>query len=184
MEINIPIAKTKYSSTIGSEIVIYGGLHMQWAVLLRENLLACNYTIESNQPKNRRLLKSENTAYYDFSRASLPSRASLRSYPSDTPACASASTKRPPPWFVGFTSQFKKDISKIDRKLMGRVLEMLSKITEEPCLPNGDTIKPLGGEKKGFWRARIGDYRLVYFPDLEMGNISIHTLASRGSVYE
>ena len=72
--------------------------------------------------------------------------------------------KRPPPWFIGMSSSFSKDINKIDRKLQGRILEALNEITQNPVSLRGDTVKPLSGELEGCWRYRIGDYRLIYSP--------------------
>src|SRR5947209_6511167 len=40
--------------------------------------------------------------------------------------------KRPPPWYIGLSSSFKKDIDKIDMKVRGRILEAISNITEDP----------------------------------------------------
>ncbi len=54
--------------------------------------------------------------------------------------------KRPPPWYIGMSSNFTKAISKIDRKLQGRILEALTDITENPTTIRGDTMKPLSGE--------------------------------------
>jgi mRNA-degrading endonuclease RelE of RelBE toxin-antitoxin system len=79
---------------------------------------------------------------------------------------------------------FSKAISGIDRKLQGRVLEALADIGRDPLTPRGDTIKPLRAELGGCWRYRIGDYRLIYSPDLETGDITLVGFAARGSIYE
>ena len=91
--------------------------------------------------------------------------------------------KRPPPWYVGLSKSFRKDITGIDRKLQGRILEALSDIASNPTTPRGDTIKPLQTDLNGCWRYRIGDYRLVYFPDASSGDITLLTFAARGAVY-
>jgi mRNA-degrading endonuclease RelE of RelBE toxin-antitoxin system len=91
--------------------------------------------------------------------------------------------KRPPPWYVGMSSSFSKDISKIDRKLQGRILEALNEIIQNPVLLRGDTIKPLSGELDGCWRYRIGDFRLIYSPDKSTGDITLLAFESRGSAY-
>jgi mRNA-degrading endonuclease RelE of RelBE toxin-antitoxin system len=96
---------------------------------------------------------------------------------------APPSPKRPPPWFIGMTSGFSKDINKIDRKLQGRILEALNEITQNPVSLRGDTVKPLSGELEGCWRYRIGDYRLIYSPDKSTGDITLLAFESRGSVY-
>lgn len=92
--------------------------------------------------------------------------------------------RRPPPWYVGMSSNFMKDVDKIDRKIQGRILEALTDITIDPITLRGDTVKPLTGELQGSWRYRIGDYRLIYSPDKTTGDITLLAFASRGSVYE
>ena len=94
-----------------------------------------------------------------------------------------ASPKRPPPWFVGFAKTFKDDLRSTDRKLQGRILDALSKIVDAPMQLIGDTEKPLTGDLAGFWRYRIGDFRLVYYPDPKSGNITLYHFSSRGDVY-
>jgi mRNA-degrading endonuclease RelE of RelBE toxin-antitoxin system len=91
--------------------------------------------------------------------------------------------KRPPPWYIGMSSNFSKDISKIDRKLQGRILEALNELTQNPISLRGDTVKPLTGELQGCWRYRLGDYRLIYSPDRSTGDITLLAFASRGSAY-
>ncbi len=89
-----------------------------------------------------------------------------------------------PEWYIGLTNEFTKAISKIDKKLQGRVLEALGKIVKAPIVSSGNTIKPLTGNKKGLWRYRIGDFRLVYQPDLTKKHILMLTVLPRGSAYE
>jgi mRNA-degrading endonuclease RelE of RelBE toxin-antitoxin system len=101
----------------------------------------------------------------------------------EQPFRAAPAQKRPPPWYVGMSADFSKDVSKIDRKLQGRILEALVVITENPVELKGDTVKPLTGELKGCWRYRIADHRLIYAPDRESGNITLIAFASRGSAY-
>lgn len=93
---------------------------------------------------------------------------------------------RPPPWVIGLTKQFKKDIEGLDRKLQGRVLEVLAKLSSYsyPFHPEGDTFRPLTGDRIGCWRYRIGDHRLVIQPRFEYCQLDALIFASRGSVYE
>jgi hypothetical protein len=50
--------------------------------------------------------------------------------------------------------------------------------------PIGDTIKPLTGDLRGLWRYRIGDARLVYFPQIEFRKITLISFGGRGGIYE
>jgi mRNA-degrading endonuclease RelE of RelBE toxin-antitoxin system len=90
---------------------------------------------------------------------------------------------RPPPWFLGMSSAFAKQISKIDRKLQGRILEALVEITGNPEQLRGDTMKPLVGELKGCWRYRLADYRIIYSANKATGDITLLAFAPRGSAY-
>jgi mRNA-degrading endonuclease RelE of RelBE toxin-antitoxin system len=91
--------------------------------------------------------------------------------------------KRPPPWFVGMSSAFSKDIVNIDRTLQGRILEALVEITENPTEVRGDTVKPLTGHLRGCWRYRVGGYRIIYSPNKTTGDITLLAFDSRGSAY-
>lgn len=89
----------------------------------------------------------------------------------------------PPPWLVGMSPSFYKDIDAIDKKLQGRILEAIADISKRPLQSLGDTIKPLSGKYKYCWRYRIGDYRLVFMPDVSRASITLLAFAPRGSIY-
>jgi mRNA-degrading endonuclease RelE of RelBE toxin-antitoxin system len=86
-------------------------------------------------------------------------------------------------WSLMLSDDFVRSIAKIDKKLQGRVLEALTKITESPTTVIGDTVKPLTGDLKGLWRYRIGDYRLVYDPSISDRHIILISFEPRGDVY-
>lgn len=92
----------------------------------------------------------------------------------------------PPPWRIGFSSQFRKDVSALDRKLQGRILEILQEVSDYavPFRTKGDTFKPLKGDLMGYWRYRIGDFRLVIKPIVAKSEIDVITFSARGAVYE
>jgi mRNA-degrading endonuclease RelE of RelBE toxin-antitoxin system len=87
-------------------------------------------------------------------------------------------------WHFGFGNSFRKAVDSIDRKLQGRILQALADIAESPVTNRGDTIKPLSGHMNGFWRYRIGDFRLVYYPDEATHTVTLCDFASRGSAYD
>ena len=92
--------------------------------------------------------------------------------------------EEPPDWFIGITSNFSKSIKNVDKKIQGRILEAIARITSDPISPSGDTIKRLCGEKDGMWRYRIGDYRIIYYPDKNTKHILLLSFSPRGSVYD
>ena len=87
-------------------------------------------------------------------------------------------------WTFGLASSFKKSINGIDRKVQRRILEALAKICGSPTVAQGNTIKPLGGDLSGFWRYRIGDYRLIYRPNYETKQVLFLEFGPRGSIYD
>jgi mRNA interferase RelE/StbE len=87
-------------------------------------------------------------------------------------------------WRFGFANSFRKAVDSIDRKLQGRILQALADIAVSPVTNRGDTIKPLSGDMNGYWRYRIGDFRLVYYPDEATHTVTLCDFASRGSVYD
>ena len=97
---------------------------------------------------------------------------------------AQASPAEKAEWFLAFTRQFRKDIDGIDRKLQGRVLEAISEICQAPVTAKGDTVKPLVGDMTELWRYRIGDFRLIYHPDVASQRVTLLQFAGRGSVYD
>jgi mRNA-degrading endonuclease RelE of RelBE toxin-antitoxin system len=86
-------------------------------------------------------------------------------------------------WTIGISDAFRKAVAPLEKKLQGRVLEALTELAEHPLGQRGDTIKPLDGELKGMWRYRIGDYRLIYRPDIAAHVVMLLDLLARGDAY-
>jgi mRNA interferase RelE/StbE len=89
-----------------------------------------------------------------------------------------------PEWTFGFSAAFRKAVANLDKKLQGRVLEALAAISRAPTEPRGDTQKPLRGAHAGLWRYRLGDYRLVYQPELASRKVLLVDFGPRGDIYD
>lgn len=87
-------------------------------------------------------------------------------------------------WGFGLSDAFNKHVQKLDAKLRGRILTCIIDISKSPVTPRGDTIKPLEGDKKGLWRYREGDYRIIYLPDKSKNQVTIMDVDSRGEIYK
>lgn len=87
-------------------------------------------------------------------------------------------------WMFSITSEFRKEVSKLDKTMEGRVMEAIVEICRDPTSRRSDKFKPLVRELQGWWRYRIGDYRLIYRPDEQKHTVFLLAVASRGSVYE
>lgn len=86
-------------------------------------------------------------------------------------------------WLFSLTSKFRDSVSRLDKKLQGRILGSVMQICQNPMEPHGDTVRPLSGDLKGKWRYRIGDYRLIYQPDEKNRIIFLLAVFPRGEAY-
>lgn len=89
-----------------------------------------------------------------------------------------------PNWYVGFSAEFLKSIAKMDKLKRARILEAISKISEAPLTPHGDTVKPLTANYSGLWRYRIGEDRLIYKASATNQRIVLISFGARGGVYD
>jgi mRNA-degrading endonuclease RelE of RelBE toxin-antitoxin system len=87
-------------------------------------------------------------------------------------------------WLFSMTSEFRKEVAPLDKKTQGRIMAAIAEICRNPQKPRGDTVKPLSGELAGKWRFRLGDYRLVYLPDMRKHTVHLLAIRPRGSVYD
>ena len=62
--------------------------------------------------------------------------------------------------------------------------EAITELSSNPTETQGDTIKRLSGEFAGKWRYRIGEYRLIYLPDLTSHTIVLLAIRPRGEAYD
>ena len=81
---------------------------------------------------------------------------------------------------ISYSKQALKYISKLDRQSTQRIKNALEQLSKEP--PQGD-IKPLKGLKNTY-RARIGDYRIVFEIDSDRNELILARIGPRGDVYK
>jgi mRNA interferase RelE/StbE len=86
-------------------------------------------------------------------------------------------------WSVVFTPRFKRAITKADSQLKDRVYDALDDIRREPITMIGNTKRPLNNDKKGLWRYRVGDYRIVYTPCVGDKVVIFQDFGNREHVY-
>jgi mRNA-degrading endonuclease RelE of RelBE toxin-antitoxin system len=75
-----------------------------------------------------------------------------------------------------------KSIFKRDADL-DKILKAEKHIRKDPLSTLGKTIKPLDYKFKGLWRYRMGDSRMVYYPDSETRSILIVAFSNRDDIY-
>jgi len=81
---------------------------------------------------------------------------------------------------INYTKQALKYLSKLDRPTIQRIKNAIVQLSHEP--PEGD-IKPLKGQEN-IYRARMGDYRILFEIDADTGMIMIRKIAPRGEAYK
>lgn len=86
-------------------------------------------------------------------------------------------------WSVDFTASALKQLKKIDKKWQSKILDYLD--DEVAPLDNPqDKGKALVGNKKGLWRYRVGDYRVICQIIEDDFVIVAITIGHRKNVYE
>jgi mRNA interferase RelE/StbE len=73
-----------------------------------------------------------------------------------------------------------KTLKKISEPVKTRIVNALEEMTQDPF--SGD-IKALQGEWKGFYRRRVGDFRIVYSVDSEVKIVSVESIVDRKDAY-
>lgn len=80
-------------------------------------------------------------------------------------------------WEINVTRRFEKDFKKLDREIQRRIIEAVGMIGENPFV---------GKDLKGMpYRCfRVGDYRLIYYVDVEGRKVFLMTIIHRRVGYK
>ena len=85
-------------------------------------------------------------------------------------------------WAIEFIPEAAKELRKLDRKAAARIVKTLE--TRIAPLDNPRSLgAPLKGEHEGYWRWRIGDYRVIAQIEDERITVLIVRVAHRREVY-
>lgn len=85
-------------------------------------------------------------------------------------------------WKIEITRTAEKQIKKLDRAAQQSIIRFL----RERVMPADDPHqwgKPLHGDKKGLWRYRVGDYRLICDIQEERITVLVLRVGRRKDVY-
>ena len=69
-----------------------------------------------------------------------------------------------------------------DQVLAKKIARCLEQLEQNPRIH--PTIKPLKGDLIGYYRYRLGDYRVIYLIDDETNQVLVDTIAHRREAYE
>jgi len=86
-------------------------------------------------------------------------------------------------WDVVYQRTFNKALRRLDVKMQERIRAAVRDLVETPLEARGDTIQPLSNNQKGLWRYRIGNFRMLFYPNRELRTIVIVDLDTRDRVY-
>lgn len=82
---------------------------------------------------------------------------------------------------VEISSSAAKSLAKIDKKTRLRIVGAIELLAVDPRPPG---VKMLRGGEQGRWRARVGDYRIVYTIEDDRLIVLVLRVAHRREVYE
>lgn len=86
-------------------------------------------------------------------------------------------------WTIEFSQTARRQIRRIDKIWQRRILDYLA--TQVALRDDPRSLgKPLRGDKYGFWRYRVGDYRLICQIEDSRLVILVVTLGHRRDVYD
>ena len=86
-----------------------------------------------------------------------------------------------PKWTLDFTLKAKADLEKLDKNLRKRIIKKIDWLLE-----NFDKITPsaLGSEWRGFFKLRVGDWRVIYKVNWDKNQIIIYLIDRRDKIYK
>ena len=84
---------------------------------------------------------------------------------------------------IEYSRMASKALQRMDKALRKRIRDAINGLTLTP--PQGD-IKPMRGKPDGYYRLRVGSYRVIYCYDHDgkMTIIIIIDIGSRGDIYK
>jgi mRNA interferase RelE/StbE len=91
-------------------------------------------------------------------------------------------TETPKTWRIEITRTAEKQITKLDRTAQESILNFLTERLKSAPDPR-QWGKALQGEKRGLWRYRVGDYRLICDIQDKRITILVLELGHRKDVY-
>jgi mRNA interferase RelE/StbE len=85
-------------------------------------------------------------------------------------------------WKIAIARTAERQIKKLDRTIQTSILRFLQERVEPAKNPR-QWGKPLHGEKRGLWRYRVGDYRLICDIQDEKITVLVLEVDNRKDVY-
>lgn len=84
-------------------------------------------------------------------------------------------------WLINFTEEAESDIGLLDGKIRTRVLDKIGWLCDNFEMVNH---LPLGYGWQGFFKLRVGDWRVIYEIDYSDNEITVHCIDHRSKIYK
>lgn len=84
-------------------------------------------------------------------------------------------------WEVVVTKEAERDLARLGQEIRKRVLQKIKWLEENFDLV---TPLPLGGKWRGFFKLRVGDWRIIYEMEIANKQIVIHYIDLRDKIYK
>jgi mRNA interferase RelE/StbE len=86
-------------------------------------------------------------------------------------------------WKIRVSSDAEKYYRKLDRRLRERIKNSLFDLSQRENPLEHPQVKALTGDLKGFYRLRVGDYRIIFALVEESKTIAVVNIFPRGDTY-
>ena len=86
-------------------------------------------------------------------------------------------------WSIRISSDAEKYFQKLDKKRRERIKERLLKLSKQENPLENPQVKALTGELKGFYRLRIGNYRIIFALLAKEEIIAVVNIFPQGNAY-
>ncbi len=94
-------------------------------------------------------------------------------------------SKNTTPYEVLIDERVEKDLEKIPKYIVEKLLRLLDEFEKNPIRPrSGFDVKPMEGYPDNTYRLRIGKYRVLYAVDNDNKKVRITTVQHRGDAYK
>lgn len=86
-------------------------------------------------------------------------------------------------WKIRVSSDAEKYYRKLDKKLRKRIRDSLFNLSERENPLEHPQVKALTGDLRGFYRLRVGNYRIIFALVEESKMIAVVNIFPRGDAY-
>ena len=84
-------------------------------------------------------------------------------------------------WEIVFTKKAQKQINDLDKPIQSRIKKaILEKLTTNPAV----YLEPLAGELGGYYKLRVGDYRLICSKEDDKLIVVVIEIGHRSEIYK